>query len=115
MALRRRVEPHFRATVTARTREQGGRSHAIDWGYRPLLVFQADPTNYYGTLLATEGSADGWAIAPGETKQIDFYIWAREAASQILPRLTIGSRFTMNEGSHLMADCTITHVYRIGD
>lgn len=113
MLIRHPLQPHFRATVTARTPEQGGRKHPINWGYRPDLVFQADSKNYYGAVFATEELADAKAVAPGEAQDIDFYI--RTAASEIMPRLEIGSTFTMNEGTRSVADCVITRIYRLDD
>jgi hypothetical protein len=108
-------QPRFRARVAVRTPEQGGRAHPINWGYRPDLVFEADRSQFYGAGFVSEEKSDSWAIAPGETREIDFYIRVPEAAARVVPRLQIGSAFTMNEGHRAVADCVITHIYCLDD
>jgi translation elongation factor EF-Tu-like GTPase len=103
------MKPHFRAKVFARTPEQGGRRYPINWGYRPDLVFENDG-QYYGALLLSTQPPGSPAISPGEGREIDFYL--RSLASQVMPRLKIGSHFTMNEGTRAVADCVIVKIYR---
>lgn len=105
------VEPLFRARVTARTKDDGGRTHPINWGYGPDLKFEADDKWQYGGGFVHNAAPDEPALSPGETREFDFYIRIAEAAAEIMPKLTAGSRFTMNEGKHLVADCVVTKIY----
>lgn len=97
--------------VTARTKECGGRNHPISWGYRPDLKFEADDEWCYGAGFVHNQDHNDFAISPGETREFEFYIRVEAAAAEIMPKLTIGSRFTMNEGSRPVADCVVTKIY----
>jgi hypothetical protein len=89
--------------------------HPVNREYRADLVFEADPSQYYGGGFLSEEKSDSWAIAPGEAREVDFYIRVPEAAARIVPRLQIGSPFTMNEGHHAVPDCVVTKMYCLDD
>lgn len=105
------VEPLFRARVTARTKDNGGRTHPISWGYRPDLKFEVDDKWFYSAILVHDQAPDAPSVSPGETRDLDFHIYYEDAAAKIKPKLSVGSRFTMNEGKHPVADCVVTKIY----
>jgi hypothetical protein len=100
-------KPHFKARVKLRSIENGGRDSDLDLSrYRPNLSFSADDRWYYGAHPTLEdGSlppASGAWLHPGD--EFDTYFWIRSAATEILSRLTVGSRFRVMEGGRAVAD-----------
>ena len=104
-------EPLFRARVTARTKDNGGRTHPIAWGYRPDLKFEVDDKGFYMASFVHDQDPNESAVSPGETRELDFVVYFEDAAAKIKPKLSICSRFTMNEGKHPVADGVVTKVY----
>lgn len=110
------IKPHLRAQVTLRKSGEGGRKNPIYWSYRADLSFQIKKEPYYGFVFVfdtAETQPGDLAIAPGGTREMDFYI--RTVASEIMPHLVIGSMFTINEGPRSIADCLVTRIYRLDD
>jgi hypothetical protein len=108
-------KPHFKAHIQLRTSENGGRGTDLDLArYRPDLSFEADDRWYYGAHPMLEHgipppASDVWVSPGGE---FDTYFWIRSAATEIMPRLAVGSRFRVMEGGRAVADGVVIEIVR---
>lgn len=103
---------HFRARVTLKTAEDGGRESALRLrNYRPDVSFEADDRAYYGVHFVpgrdSDALLDAW-ISPGQAFEADFLLRAPEL---IMPRLRVGSLFRMMEGGRAVGNGVITLIY----
>ncbi len=96
-------EPDIEARLTARTREQGGRSTPAQSGYRPNHDFGLP-----GELNdALHEYPESGFIQPGETVQARLWLFAPERqAGRLLP----GMPFTFQEGHIVIGEGEITRV-----
>lgn len=98
--------PHFRARVTFRRAEDGGRRSPAFSGYRPILNFEPwQSFHVHGGQLAFIGVD---ACPPGATCVADVELVDPES---LLVALRVGLTVQLHEGARLVADAEVVAVF----
>lgn len=97
------AQPSFIATLTFKTRTEGGRSVPAHSGYRPTIRFPFD-------TMMTSGQQKYLGkdvVSPGETVEAEITIIAVEYFKE---QLYEGLKFEFTEGSRVIGTGTITKI-----
>jgi translation elongation factor EF-Tu-like GTPase len=88
----------MRATVDLLSKDQGGRTGAIESGYRSLIRFDGTDVDF-----GSELELDPSPLAPGTRGVALLSFWAVDE----LPELAAGQRFDLLEGTRIVGHGTI--------
>lgn len=101
-------KPHFKATLTYLSTEDGGIVTPVSSGFRAVLRFPYDNREFIAnqTFLETD------IVFPGDSIIADIYLLD---AREILDKIYTGADFNLLTNSETIASGIITHIYPIED
>lgn len=97
--------PHFKATLTYLTTEDGGIVTPVSSGFRAVIRFPYDNRE----LIANQTFLETEIVFPGDTVVADIYLLD---ATKMLENIYTGLGFDLIIQSNIIANGVITHIYQ---
>ncbi|SEM28286.1 hypothetical protein SAMN05421856_102184 [Chryseobacterium taichungense] len=100
--------PHFKATLTYLSTEDGGIVTPVSSGFRAIIRFPYDNRE----LIVNQTFLETDIVFPGDTVIADMFLLD---AKETLEKIYTGLGFDLLIQSNIIANGVVTHIYRMND